>query len=299
MFFDTESAPVYRPPSEAHSFILRVTVGCSYNKCSYCQMYKNVQFHIKEKEEILQQIYEAKNYNPNIRRIFLSDGDALILSTDKLLEILKILYKTFPKLQRVSSYAGPKTILNKSLEELKLLKENGLKLLYYGMETGDNQTLTDIKKGVDTKEAIKAGVLVKEAGIKLSMMVILGLAGKPRSKEHAANTAKAINIIKPNMLSALTLMLYRGSELKEQYEKGEFIPLTPPEIMEELFDLINQIQLPENEHCIFRSNHISNYISIAGTLPHDKEMMLKQASFAIHKLEKLNHFDPYNNVERF
>ena len=298
MFFDREPGPIFRPPSEAYSFILRVSVGCSHNKCTYCNMYRDVSFHMKSMNDILLQIKAAEKTGMPVRRIFLSDGDALILPTKMLVEILDILYKTFPKLQRVSTYAGPKSILTKSLEELILLREHGLKLAYYGMETGDDELLHEINKGVNAKEAIEAGVRLKAAGIKLSMMIILGLAGKKGTKVHSKETAKAINIIKPDMLSALTLMLYRGSELKEKYDEGRFEILNPSELMIELHEIIKDIDLPNDDHCLFRSNHISNYISIKGTLPFDKEKILMQTKLASQELFQKD-FDPYNDVETY
>ena len=299
MYFDMEPGPVFRPPSEANSFILRVTVGCSHNKCTYCNMYRTVQFHIKNKEDIFAQIKAAASTGMPVKRVFLADGDALILSTPKLLEILQELKKTFPNLQRVSAYAGPKAILSKTGEELQELNKNGLKLLYYGMETGDEQTLHDVNKGVNADDAVKAGIHVKSAGMKLSMMVILGLAGKPGSARHAEATGKAVSAIKPDMLSALTLMLYRGSELKALYEKGEFEILSPPELMQELYHIVENINLPEDCRTIFRSNHISNYVSIAGILPKDKKRMLSDIEKAKEKLEKMPLYDPYNDVESY
>lgn len=299
MYFDMEPGPVFRPPSEANSFILRITVGCSHNKCTYCDMYRTVQFHIKSKEDVFEQIRVAASTGIPVRRVFLADGDALILSTPRLLEILKELKRVFPQMQRVSAYAGPKAILSKTKEELAELNANGLKLLYYGMETGDDQTLHDVNKGVNAKEALEAGVHVKSAGMKLSMMVILGLAGKPGSFRHAEATGKAVSIIKPDMLSALTLMLYRGSELKELYEKGEFEILSPPELMQELYHIVDNIDLPLDCRTIFRSNHISNYVSIAGVLPKDKEKMLRDIKQAKEKLDKMSFYDPYNDVESY
>ncbi len=299
MFFDTEPGPIFRPPSEANSFILRVSVGCSHNVCTYCNMYRTVQFHIKSMDDIKSQINTALSTKVPVKRIFLSDGDALILPTKMLLEILQILYDSFPRLQRVSSYAGPKSILSKTSQDLELLQKAGLKLVYYGIETGDDELLAKVKKGVNAKQAIHAGVLVKNAGIKLSMMVILGLAGKETSNQHALKTAQAINIIKPDMLSALTLMLYRGSELKEEFDRRDLEILSPSGLMQELYEIIDGIDLPSNSHCIFRSNHISNYISLAGILPKDKMQLLQQIKIAQEHLKMMKNVDPYNNVERF
>ena len=298
MFFDTFDTPVFRPPSEARSFILRVTRGCAHNKCTYCNMYRGVPFQILKDEEISRQIALAAHYGKDkVRRVFLADGDALVLPTAKLLKILQALRDTFPKLQRVSSYAAPKDILRKSEEELRQLKEAGLQLLYYGMETGDDITLKAVNKGVDGEEAIEAGRRVTASGMKLSIMVILGLAGKEGSKRHALETAKAINIMKPTMWSALCLMLYRGSELLDQFERGEFNPLSPAECMEELYTIMENVNLPEDKHCLFRSNHISNYIPLAGTLPKDKNRLLAEIRYSAQELSKLKNWDVYNNTE--
>ena len=298
MFFDTYDTPVFRPPSEARSFILRVTRGCAHNKCTYCNMYRGVPFQILKDEEISRQIALAAHYGKDrVRRVFLADGDALVLPTAKLLKILQALRDTFPKLQRVSSYAAPKDILRKSEEELRQLKEAGLQLLYYGMETGDDITLKAVNKGVNGEEAVEAGRRVTASGMKLSIMVILGLAGKEGSQRHALETAKAINIIQPTMWSALCLMLYRGSELLDQFERGEFNPLSPAECMEELYTIMENVNLPEDKHCLFRSNHISNYIPLAGTLPKDKQRLLAEIKYSAQELSKLKHWDVYNNTE--
>ncbi len=298
MFFDTYDTPVFRPPSEARSFILRVTRGCAHNKCTYCNMYRGVPFQILKDEEISRQIALAAHYGKDrVRRVFLADGDALVLPTAKLLKILQALRDTFPKLQRVSSYAAPKDILRKSEEELRQLKEAGLQLLYYGMETGDDATLKAVNKGVSGEEAVEAGRRVTASGMKLSIMVILGLAGKEGSHRHAIETAKAINIIQPTMWSALCLMLYRGSELLDQFERGEFNPLSPAELMEELYTIMENVNLPEDRHCLFRSNHISNYIPLAGTLPRDKQRLLAEIKYSAQELSKLKKWDVYNNTE--
>lgn len=298
MFFDTYDTPVFRPPSEARSFILRVTRGCAHNKCTYCNMYRGVPFQILKDEEISRQIALAAHFGKDrVRRVFLADGDALVLPTAKLLKILQALRDTFPKLQRVSSYAAPKDILRKSEDELRQLKEAGLQLLYYGMETGDDITLKAVNKGVNGEEAVEAGRRVTASGMKLSIMVILGLAGKEGSKRHALETAKAINIIQPTMWSALCLMLYRGSELLDQFERGEFNPLSPAECMEELYTIMENVNLPEDKHCLFRSNHISNYIPLAGTLPKDKQRLLREIKYSAQELSKLKNWDVYNNTE--
>ncbi len=298
MFFDSYDTPVFRPPSEANSFILRVTRGCAHNKCTYCNMYRGVPFQILKDEEISKQIALGVYYGKEqVRRVFLADGDALVLPTEKLLKILQALRENFPKLQRVSSYAAPKDILRKSEEELRQLKEAGLQLLYYGMETGDDITLKAVNKGVNAEEAVEAGRRVKAGGMKLSVMVILGIAGVEGSRRHALATAEAINIIKPDMLSALCLMLYRGSELKQQFEEGNFHPPSPAGLMEELQLMLDHIDLPQADYCLFRSNHISNYVQLAGTLPQDKERLLREVAASVAHLSKLKSWDVYNNTE--
>ncbi len=298
MFFDSYDTPVFRPPSEARSFILRVTRGCAHNKCTYCNMYRGVPFQVLNDEEISRQIAMAAYYGKEkVRRVFLADGDAFVLPAEKLLKILEALRGQFPHLQRVSSYAAPKDILRKSPEELRLLKEAGLQLLYYGMETGDDATLKAVNKGVNAQEAIEAGRRVTDSGIKLSMMVILGLAGTEGSSRHALATAEAINIIRPSMLSALCLMLYRGSELLDQFEAGQFNPLSPAGLMEELKLMVEHIDLPKDRHCLFRSNHVSNYVQLAATLPRDKERLLRDIDYSIRELKKLKTWDVYNNTE--
>lgn len=296
MFFDDYDTPVFRPPSEAESFILRVTRGCAHNSCTYCNMYRGVKFEKLSDDQIMRQIAMAYSTDAEgVRRVFLADGDALVLPTERLLNILAVLKKYFPNLERVSSYAAPRDILAKSVEELTELRRAGLALLYYGMESGDAQTLKDIRKGVNDKQSIEAGKRVIAAGMKLSIMIILGIAGKEGSTRHALATAHAINEIKPTMLSALSLMLYRGSELKEQFERGEFHPLTPAQLMEELKLIMEHVDLPESEHMIFRSNHVSNYIRLAATLPRDKEQLLKDIDKSIFHLKQMKNWDIYNH----
>lgn len=296
LFFDDYDTPVFRPPSEADSFILRVTRGCAHNSCTYCNMYRGVKFEKLSDEQIMRQIAIAYSVDRDgVRRVFLADGDALVLPTERLLKILNALKKYFPNLERVSSYAAPGDILRKSLDELKQLREAGLQLLYYGMESGDSQTLKDIRKGVNGEQSIEVGKRVRAAGMDLSIMIILGIAGVPGSERHALATAHAINEIKPTHLSALSLMLYRGSELKDQFERGEFTPLPPYGLMEELKVIVEHLDLPETEHMIFRSNHVSNYIRLAATLPRDKDKLLADINESIRYLKSKKNYDVYNH----
>ena len=298
LYFDDYDTPVFRPPSEARSFILRVTRGCAHNTCTFCAMYKDVRFTVCPDEEINRQIAMAEKYAKNyVQRIFLADGDALVLSTEKLLQILDLLYQTFPHLQRVTSYAGPRDILRKSDEELIRLKEAGLKMLYFGLETGDNELLARIKKGVTAEEAIAAGQKVVRSGMKLSMMVIAGLGGKADSERHAIETGKAVTAIQPNMLSVLTLRLYKGTEMLRQFQDGEFELLSPAGLAEEAHTMLANTFIRPDRHTLFRSNHISNYVVLKGTLPQDKERLLLQLEEAKDKLSKLTDWEVYTNME--
>ncbi len=297
MYFDTAEGPVFRPPSEADSFILRVTIGCSHNRCTYCNMYRSVSFRLRTMEEIVPQVERAKRYGESIRRVFLADGNALVLPTERLLEILALLRQELPKLRRVSCYAGPRDILNKTPEELLALREAGLQLVYYGLESGDDEVLQYVRKGVTAQQAVAAGQRIVAAGMKLSLMVIAGLGGRLWSEQHARHTALAINAIRPHMFSVLTLMMYRGSELRQAYEAGQFAVLSPAEIAGEMQALLTMINLPEGSHCLFRSNHISNYAPLAGSLPQDKDKLLAACRQMKGQLAGLTEWDPYNTVE--
>jgi radical SAM superfamily enzyme YgiQ (UPF0313 family) len=261
-------------------------------------MYKDVDFAVCPDQEISRQIAMAAHYAKNqVRRIFLADGDALVLPTEKLLRILGALYNLFPNLQRVTSYAGPKDILRKSDEELRTLREAGLKMLYFGLETGDTELLRKIKKGVTAEESIAAGQKVVRSGMKLSMMVIAGLGGKAGTHQHALETAKAVSAISPDMLSFLTLRLYKGTEMLRQYENGEFELLSPKELAEEAYEMLAHIDIAEGRHTLVRSNHISNYVNLKGTLPQDKEKLLQDLKTAIAHLSKLTDWEVYTNME--
>lgn len=296
MYFDGYDTPVFRPPSEARSFILRVTRGCAHNRCTYCNMYRGVRFERLADGQILRQIRLAGRYGrEDVRRVFLADGDALVLDTERLLAVLAELRRTFPHLERVSSYAAPRDILAKTPEEMAALREAGLTLLYYGMESGDTETLRAVRKGVTGEESVAAGRRVVEAGMQLSIMTILGLAGAPGSARHALATARAISAIRPSMWSALCLMLYRGSELKAQFERGEFTPLSPADLMDELRLMVEHVELPAGTRCIFRSNHVSNYIPLAADLPAEKDRLLADIGRSAAYLRTLRDWDVYNH----
>ena len=285
--FDNAEGMVFRPPSEANSFILRVTIGCAHNKCTFCSMYRDVHFRARPISEIEPIIRNTARRYPDLRRVFLADGDALVLSTNKLLEIIDLLKSHFPKLSRISCYGGPLDILRKSPEDLLLLKQAGLQMVYLGIESGDDEVLALVQKGVTGDEMIAAGQKILAAGMKLSAMLVLGLGGRELSLQHARNSGRVASAINPTMLSALTLMLHRGTPLRADAEQGRFHPLSPYEFVQELKELVMHLDM--KTPCIFRSNHVSNMLPLAGTLPGDKNSLLEQAEDALQLLKNQTH----------
>lgn len=296
MYLDNAEGMVFRPPSEANSLILRVTIGCSHNACTFCGMYREVQFRARPEEEVAALIDKAARYWPETRRIFLADGNALVLKTDRLLAILARLRAAFPKLARVTCYGGPQDILRKTPDELAALKAAGLQIIYLGVESGDDEVLTKICKGGTAAEMIAAGRRVLDAGIKLSVMVILGLGGAERTREHALGTARVVSAISPTMLSALTLMLHEGTSLRAAADRGDFKPLSPYGLLQELKLMMEHIDM--SSPCIFRSNHVSNFLPLAGTLPHDKAQLLADIEEVL-EVFKNKTAPTYNNTGSF
>ena len=280
--------PLYRPPSEAYSLIIQTTLGCSQNKCTFCSMYKSKKFTIKPLEQIKKEIDFFRIYVKKAERIFLADGDALIMPMKILKEIFIYINEKFPEAERISLYGSPKSILLKTPEELLELKKLGLGLIYLGVESGSDKILSSVKKGVSREEIIAAGKKVKKVGIPLSVTAIAGLGGKENSIEHAVETASLISEINPDYFGVLTLMLEEGTELLEEYKKGNFIPLSSSEILEETKLMIKNINVKEK--CIFRSNHASNYVSLKGTLPYEKENILKTIDSALENNEIKSEF---------
>lgn len=270
--------PLYRPPSEARSLILQATLGCSHNGCSFCYMYRDKRFHVKPEKIFIEEIDIAAAEYPSARRIFLADGDAMVLSTERLERILEKLDASFPRLQRVTAYANPANLLGKTADELRGLRDRKLTILYYGVETGDSELLFKIDKGATPDEMAEGCSRASEAGIKLSITVILGLAGKERSLRHARYTAELLNRIQPRYLSALTLML---GPWKESYASsmGEgFVYNSAIDDVRELRELVARL---ETDRCIFRSNHASNYLALKGTLLKDKVALLDEIDRAL------------------
>jgi len=261
---------VIRPPSEAESLILQVTLGCSHNQCTFCPTYKGRLFQIKDLEKIKSEIDEASLYG-HFRKVFLADGDALIIPQPKLLNILEYLQEKISGLRRVGIYGNAKSILRKSVSELKELKERKLGIVYLGVETGDEELLRKIRKGATYAQMVEAGHRVKEAGIALSATVILGLGGIDQSQAHALATARILSEIDPDFASALTLMVVPGTPLHEDLKQGLFTLPSPFQLLEELRTIIAHSNFSA---CYFTSNHASNYLPIKARLPRDKEAVV-------------------------
>ena len=266
---------VYRPPSEAGSLIIQLTIGCARNTCTFCAMFKDKRFRIRKLDEVIEDLLMARKYYGNIRvrRIFLADGDALIVKTKDLLYILEKIKEIFPEVERISAYGAPADVLMKTDEELKALKDAGLDMIYMGAESGDDVVLKDVKKGATSAEIIEAGIKIRKAGMALSITLISGLGGRNRVEGHAINSARLITAIKPEYVGFLTLMVEPGTPLYEDHRAGRFELLGPREILQEVRLFIQNV---DAEGTVFRSNHASNYISLKGTFNKDRELMLRQ-----------------------
>lgn len=265
--------PLYRPPSEANSIIFQVTLGCSFNKCSFCNMYRTKEYSERPWEEIKSEIDVVSKSFPQTERIFLADGDAINLDSEKLIQILDYIKENFPNLKRISCYAMPKNLLQKSPDELKLLNSKGLDMLYIGIETGNDILLKKITKGATSKSIIDACNRAKKSGFIISCMIILGIGGKKYSKEHMTETARVVSDVSPNFLAALTLIIEDGvyDEFMKKFNEP-FETLDDTMILDELELLLNNIN--PISPIVFRANHASNVYSIGGNLPEDKEKML-------------------------
>ena len=262
---------IYRPPGEWKSYLLQATVGCSNNTCTFCNMYRDKKFRVRPMADILEDIRMAKTYYGDVRRVFLCDGDAIVMRTNDLITILDALYAAFPSLEKVTIYAGPRSTLTKTPEELKLLREHGLARAYLGVETGSGALLRKVKKGVDAQEMLEAGVRLREAGIDLWVMILLGLGGREGSREHILETAAMMNEMKPRHLSALTLTLYPGTELYDDWRAGRFTPITPTESLQEIRLLLEKLDV---DPLHFTCDHASNYVPLKGSLPEDRAHFL-------------------------
>jgi radical SAM superfamily enzyme YgiQ (UPF0313 family) len=276
--------PIFRPPSEAYSLLLQITVGCSHNKCRFCEMYKGKRFSIKSDETIMADIEEAAREYRHLKRLFLCDGDALIVPQKRLVKILKAIKEKLPWIERIGTYANTKSIKMKSVEDLKELKSLGLDIAYMGLETGDDDLLTQINKGADSKKMIEMAKKIKSAGIKLSVTVLNGLGSRKGSYKHAIETGKVLTEMNPDFVGALSFMITPGTPLyKEEFQRGEFEVLEAHELLEEIGVMIAHTNIDG----LFHANHASNYLPIRAKLPEDKDKTLKLIDEALKGKVKL------------
>jgi len=272
------SGSVYRPPSEAYSLIVQCTLGCSHNRCAFCIMYKAKQFSINPLEQVLSDLAEARAMYPRVERIFLADGDALILPMDYLLAVLDFIREKFPECERVSAYASTKALMRKSDEELKTLRARGLAMVYVGLESGCEDILKRYDKGNTVEEIVTNSIRAKQAGMTLSITAINGMGGREESERHAIETAAALSRIKADYVAMLTLRVYTGTPLHDWIERGELTMLGPKELAAENRILLSHI---DSDGSVFRSNHASNYLPLKGTLNRDREALIEQIDKAL------------------
>lgn len=272
--------PVFRPPSEAHSLILPVTNGCSWNKCSFCDMYTAEQkkFRAREESQVLEEIRHCGE-RMIVQRVFLADGDAMVLPTHRLLRILEAIAEHLPDVHRVTSYCLPRNLRRKSVDELKMLREAGLRMLYVGAESGDDEVLHRVNKGETFDSTAEALLKAREAGLKTSVMILNGLGGRSLSEQHATNSARLMNLTQPDYLSTLVVSFPNGLErYRERFP--EFQALNQHELFVEMEQLLSSLELNDT---VFRSDHASNYLVLKGVLGRDRERMLAQVRTAIEQ----------------
>ncbi len=263
---------IIRPPSEADSVLLQVTVGCSHNKCTFCGTYKGERFRFKEEAIVAADISYAAKHLSFLRRVFLTDGDALIMPQTKLVWLLSKIREEMPWITRVGLYGNAKSILRKTAEELGELRELGLGIVYLGLESGDAEVLREVRKGAAPERMVEAGRRVREAGIKLSVTVLLGLAGRERSLDHARATGAVLSAMDPNYVGVLTLMILPNTELGQKVAEGRFELLSQEELMRELHEMLNHTHMTRG---LFLANHASNYLPLKVKMPSGKERALQ------------------------
>lgn len=263
---------IFRPPSEANSILLQVTTGCSHNKCTFCGMYKGSRFSIKDDATIMADIDFAASHCRNQSRLFLCDGDALIIPQKRLIPILEAIRTKLPWVTRVGTYANTKSIKMKNDAELKELYDLGLNIAYMGLESGDDITLTAINKGCNSQQMIDMGNRLRKSGMKLSITVLLGVAGLERSQSHAKETGRVLSAIDPEFVGALSLMLTPNTPLFQEAERGDFSLPDAQGMLEELYLMFSETELSGG---YFHANHASNYLPIKAQLPRDKERTLQ------------------------
>lgn len=270
---------IYRPPSEAYSLLIQVTIGCSHNKCTFCSMFKDKRFRVRDVKEVIEDLEMARRTYRKVERIFLCDGDALCLSTEKLLVILNKIRELFPECQRVSVYGSAKDVLRKTPEELVTLRDAGIGMIYLGAESGSQKVLDAVCKGVTREQMIESVRKIEDAGIPASVTFISGLAGKEGWEEHAIETGTMISEMNASYVGLLTLMLDFRAPITGQIDRGELTLLSGEEVVAETYLLLKHAN--PTRPCVFRSNHASNYVSLRGNLPVDKPRMMEQLQRAM------------------
>ena len=262
---------VYRPPSEAYSLIVQVTYGCSHNGCAFCDMYDDKHFAMRPMEEIREDFETARQVYRHVERVFLADGDALMRKTDDLVQILGLIYGLFPECQRVTCYASPTSLQIKSEDDLRLLRQKGLQMVYMGLESGCDAVLERMNEGHNAAAIVAAGQKARRCGMALSVTAISGLGSVELWREHAIGTAEARSAMKPEYSGLLTLMVEHGTPLEQWVRAGEFTLLSPVEVLKETELFLQHI---DAEGSVFRMNHASNYLTLKGTLNRDRQALL-------------------------
>ena len=279
---------IYRPPSEAYSYLVQVTIGCAHNKCTFCSMYKAKQFRVRPVEEVIEDLEVARKTYSKVGRIFLCDGDALCLKTDKLVVILDKIAELFPECERVGVYGRATDILRKTDSELKLLVEHGLKIVYLGAESGSDEVLKRINKGITRDDIQKSVVKSESAGLKTSVTFISGLGGRDLWREHALETGRLISEMGASYASLLTLMVDPVAPIYDEIASGAFNLLSAEEIIEETKLMLGStVPWMTDVETVFRSNHASNYLSLKGNLPRDTGAMIEQLECAANNTDIL------------
>jgi len=275
--------PPFRPPSEANSLLLRVTRGCPWNRCTFCSMYKDMKFEIREIEEVLGDIESARDlYGDRIHTVFIGDSNSLVAKTEMLVKILDSLISSFPHIERVTSYARAKTIAKKPLEDLIKIRQAGLTRLHVGLETGDRDLLKEMEKGATPEEMIAAGKKAKEAGFEYSLYVLLGIGGEEKWEQHARGTAEVLNQVDPHFIRVRTFIPQPNSPLYEAMARGDFTSSSPETILKETKLLLERLNVTSQ----FLSDHISNLLPLHGKLPEDKEKMIQMIEEALGGLSE-------------
>ncbi len=262
---------VYRPPSEAYSLIVQVTYGCSHNRCAFCDMYDDKHFALRPMQEIREDFETARQLYRRVERVFLADGDALMRKTDDLVQILGLIYGLFPECERVTCYASPTSLQVKSEDDLRLLRQRGLQMVYMGLESGCDAVLERMNKGHSAADIVAAGQKARRCGMALSVTAISGLGSVALWREHAIGTAEALSAMKPEYIGLLTLMVEHGTPLERWVREGEFTLLSPVEVLKETELFLQHI---DSEGSVFRMNHASNYLTLKGTLNRDRQALL-------------------------